>query len=544
MCSSSPLTTLREFTMIQLMNALTDKPDWEQKVNDPDIAGKWKAEALDMPDFDMTEKMVDYCIAELKYKAQLLQQYNAVSVFHGDVVKSDTAVPESYRLALIQAVKPLEEVPPKYQDWHPRSDDKVLDLVHPSLFPLLYGRSRVLAHERTTLDDCIEKCGQGEVVPQPEVPTTTIRYATHKLFSDKFQWLPCEVDIANGETKITSYINNLHPQEHKELYGLVEQAISYAIPLWNMTLSPYRGGHNMRIKYTVCEYDPDPESLPETEGPQQMDDEDEDTYWERREDWYVQTREVVQPEPEEFEPYPSELHVDLRKDFVKTGLQVIVKLANIVLTPEEPNYEGGSWHVEGQLNERICATALYYYDSENVTANHLAFRQRVSPEDASNVSYMQNHDDWLTEVFGCENWSPSIQNAGQIETKQGRLLTFPNILQHQVQPFQLADPTKPGHRKILALFLVDPNVKIISTANVPCQRFDWFKAAVQTGGEDVQRARLPVEVQDQILHGVEEWPLTMEEAKELRLTLMDERSIFTTSQDAVFSSSEFALCEH
>ena len=28
-------------------------------------------------------------------------------------------------------------------------------------------------------------------------------------------------------------------------------------------------------------------------------------------------------------------------------LQVIVKLANIILTPEQPDYPGGKWHVEG-----------------------------------------------------------------------------------------------------------------------------------------------------------------------------------------------------
>jgi hypothetical protein len=55
-------------------------------------------------------------------------------------------------------------------------------------------------------------------------------------------------------------------------------------------------------------------------------------------------------------------------------LQVIVKLANIHLTPENPRYEGGSWHFEGVLNEHICATALYYYDADNVTESRLAFR--------------------------------------------------------------------------------------------------------------------------------------------------------------------------
>lgn len=54
-----------------------------------------------------------------------------------------------------------------------------------------------------------------------------------------------------------------------------------------------------------------------------------------------------------------------------------MKLANIELTPEKPTYGGGSWHVEGQLNEQICAIALYYYDSKNVADDSLAFRHRI-----------------------------------------------------------------------------------------------------------------------------------------------------------------------
>lgn len=52
----------------------------------------------------------------------------------------------------------------------------------------------------------------------------------------------------------------------------------------------------------------------------------------------------------------------------------------IELTPEKPDYNGGSWHIEGQLNERICASALYYYDSENISESFLAFRQKVDGE--------------------------------------------------------------------------------------------------------------------------------------------------------------------
>ena len=56
---------------------------------------------------------------------------------------------------------------------------------------------------------------------------------------------------------------------------------------------------------------------------------------------------------EYFQPGTSDLKpektVDLKRDYAHRGLQVIVKLANIELTPEKPDYEGGTWHVEGQL---------------------------------------------------------------------------------------------------------------------------------------------------------------------------------------------------
>ena len=64
----------------------------------------------------------------------------------------------------------------------------------------------------------------------------------------------------------------------------------------------------------------------------------------------------------------------IEDDFRDNGLQVIIKLASIELTPEKPAYAGGSWHVEGMLNEHIAATALYYYDVENVTEARISFR--------------------------------------------------------------------------------------------------------------------------------------------------------------------------
>src|SRR6266571_4778077 len=78
--------------------------------------------------------------------------------------------------------------------------------------------------------------------------------------------------------------------------------------------------------------------------------------------------------------------------------------------------------------------------------------------------------EWLTDIFGCQNWSGAIQDAGSIKICKGCLITFPNVLQHCVAPFKLVNPTKSSHRKIVTLFLVDPNIKITSTGHIPCQQ--------------------------------------------------------------------------
>ncbi|KAI0365920.1 hypothetical protein BV20DRAFT_702200 [Pilatotrama ljubarskyi] len=39
---------------------------------------------------------------------------------------------------------------------------------------------------------------------------------------------------------------------------------------------------------------------------------------------------------------------------------------------------------------------------------------------------------------------------------------------------QLADPSKPGYRKILCFFLVEPLTKILSTSDVPPQQEAWL----------------------------------------------------------------------
>ncbi|KAJ5728989.1 uncharacterized protein N7483_003497 [Penicillium malachiteum] len=534
----------REILMMRIMNTITDKPEWDRKVFDEEILSKWREE-ISQTGQDVSPAMMDYIIQELQWKAGLFKKDKSTTVFDMGVVKSDTAIPEELRRALVNEVFHLEDVLDEEKDYHPGSDEKVLDLVHPSLFPLVYGRTHILPNTTINLENCLGTVGQGELLPTPEKNEGRLRGV--KRYSEKFQWLPCDVALNPAEpdsVRIVSYINNLHPTEHSGLYSVIEKVIARAIPLWNKTLTD-ESRLPARIRYHRVEYEEHPE--PE---PVQGEEENEDTYWDRYHEW-ESIQPIRQPEPPVFEASARdpEEYLDIQKLFGATGLQVIVKLANIELTPEKPEYDGGSWHIEGQLNERICATALYYYDSENIAESTLSFRQRISEGRISEVRYEQSRHEFLQQIYGLTDaaaydHSQFTQDLGSVVCRQGRLLTFPNVFQHRVSPFSLKDRSQPGHRKILALFLVDPHLKIISTANIPPQQEAWGKEKVYLV-EGLLSNRLPVELQYMVRNeGVLQELMSLEEAKKLRLELMEERSINSQKQNEEFEKGEFSLCEH
>lgn len=77
-------------------------------------------------------------------------------------------VPASLIEQLKATVKPLEDVPEHQKDWHPGSNKKVPDLLHPSLFPMVYGTSRVLPYDKVPLHGCAEFSGSGEIYAVPK----------------------------------------------------------------------------------------------------------------------------------------------------------------------------------------------------------------------------------------------------------------------------------------------------------------------------------------------------------------------------------------
>lgn len=526
---------------------------------------------------------------ELGKKADLYDKTGLIPVldYSACVVKSDRLIPQALVDRLKAAVAPLENVPRDRKDWHPGSDEKVLDLVHPSLWPLLYGRSRILRDQRMGVENCLEYYGRGFVVPEPDEPGPTVRRPWHTgsipPLSTRFQWLPCDVALGeDGGASIESYINNVHPVEHAQLYPVIQAFIEKALPAWDivyrwvsefqvqrlMTWKVGRGiplpdacdegrkregdvGEGVGEAVASPEGDAESLTLEGGHGRDEGSDEGEGSDDESDEDEVAMSDDAEPSDgsasEDDSSPPPSRFFHLTTGDVKSSGffqgasrIQVIVKLANIHLTPEKPSYAGGSWHVEGQLNERICATALFYYDSDNITESRLAFRTPANGEElGEKLKYRQNDGGSIERAFAIRSDFDTLQDVGSVLTRAGRAIFFPNLFQHRVEPFSLADGSRPGHRKILALFLVDPAVPVISTAHVPPQQRSWWP-----GADEVRTSsRLPPEVAEMIVGNVDVL-IDEPEAKRLREELMAERTVLQEQAESTLKGVEWSFCEH
>ncbi|KAK8112328.1 uncharacterized protein PG998_008785 [Apiospora kogelbergensis] len=707
--STSELFQLREVFMLAVMDTLTDKPGWHTKVFDEAIVAKWRAEALQQPEDGLyrlategwrlhnrrylaedeegedllpqprcrilSEKAFDYCIQELRLKAEYFQKTGLVPTLDAVdncVVKSDVLVNQSLKSEMVAAFAKLRADQASNVDWHPRSNGMVQNLVHPSLYCLVWGKSHFLYDEVVGTVDAVTKwAGKGQPTPdQTENPwIDPVQSYGHRplaphFWSAKYQWLPANLKFQDdGTTRFTSYINNLHPVKYEGVYRTIEKLVDQALPAWEQCL-------NLHDYHRRSEAQPVGRQEPRISPAKYADDNETDGLWEELdsetlaqldvkldcdaladiveclhydskieitdEEWtairsldrgapeaefprsvldkipeedleekrWKQVRDPILFEPDDFTQVNYDCEKQLRDRFKESGLQVIVKMASIELTPEKPEFPQGSWHIEGQMNEHICATALYYLDSENVTPSSLAFRMGTDwDQDDISMSAGQDAYHWLERSYGTcfgpsGSGGPCLQFYGRVDTPEGRLLAFPNVFQHRVSSFRLQDPAKPGHRRFVALWLVDPNCRVLSTANVPPQQRDWWADAVFQGdavskrgggggggdsgdmpadllgllkeeeglaekipekspthsttghgGDEkagVSTNRLPPEILDMVRQNgvVPEGLMSPDEARAHRLQLMDERSRFHTVSKKDWDERGYNFCEH
>ncbi|KAJ3301378.1 hypothetical protein HDU93_006886, partial [Gonapodya sp. JEL0774] len=193
-------------------------------------------------------------------------------------------------------------------------------------------------------------------------------------------WLPTDVAVdKDGHATINSYINNLDRYRYPRVYGAVRAVFEGMLPMFERAVDAletkpprlidasldssdfmdsrdeWRPKRWLEIKFGSVEAAP-PKLV-------------EDSYWDWPEDMLAEYQEYWDEHDDDDErplsypllPDPNTVdfsYLDLKNTVNLKGrtLQVIFKLATIILTPEKPKYAGGNWHLEGMENEAIAAT--------------------------------------------------------------------------------------------------------------------------------------------------------------------------------------------
>lgn len=572
---------LQELQILECIGVIRDKPQWHKKISDNVFVAECRDKAarviLDKADAGGSiastnlesrlkslefHRIWNYALQECQYCAQdpNMQFLSAVeNVFQQDFRDEF----ETIRLGILHNIETLRQRMTERNhelNRHPGAEQMV-DWVHPSLYAFrkTLNEEEIPFESFDDLDHAQEDClalvtkspsFQDVLGKEISLPPLTRRSETRRGESRYgFQRLPSEFCVSeerefdNESTlacHINSYISGLHPVENADMYDNISNMFALALPLLEKTLSFVRvvsshseassGRHKMMRqraqRINVPRFYGDLISENESPVAQNLfgnasDDEEEDE------------KPLSIPssftEPEFSHPLTT---IKLRN----RPLQVTVKLASLELGPHE-SFSGGHWHVEGMMDDRIVATACCYLEQDNVQGGDLEFLTSIQrPPMATKKTFADDDDDewydddyWKNLIFGYREDDPLIQSRGACSTPIGRILVWPNVLQHRVQPVSLVDANQPGRRTYLCFFLVDPTLRIRSTATVPPSPFRWVEQFVH----EILAPLVPeMAVRNKILDFVKALPcsdghpshlLTYQEAMEQRQTMVNER---------------------
>ncbi|KAK0455815.1 hypothetical protein EV421DRAFT_1748811 [Armillaria borealis] len=504
--------TLVDLAMSRLSATIRRQKDWWLFYHEKTFKHHWVQEACDrvweipLPcgedtKVKLSQRQAEYVLQELEGYASLRDQANncQVSCFE--------RIWESENLLEHPVVSSLDH---ELYSLEPDSSKGTTKLINPYACPLIYDRS-------------ISADLQGN--PTPISPPADATYSV----SCKFALLPTDVQLtASNHLELLSYINDLHPR-HKSLYRLLNTTLSAFIPLFEHTLSDLHRNN------------PLPQRIPgrswysqwcEPEPPEFSDDEEGWALYELDMWHWMSHRPINLPDIPK-DGYQGGL--EERKHIVKLGgrrLQVVISASETRLNAGQ-SYHGNiePWRVEGMKNERIVACGFLYTSVEDVVNSSIEFRMAVTYPRGFNAG-----DNGATfRTWGMRDSAPCHQYIGNVPIRQGTALVFPNIYQYRHTPIQLADPRKPGHRRMISFLLVDPDIPPIpSTSNVPPQQKAWIREAL----DDFLDVRFPEEVVDKIMDHVD-WLVDEDEMVRLREEMMQERREFVSNNDDHYFSIPF-----
>ncbi|KAK6091346.1 hypothetical protein MT418_8559 [Batrachochytrium dendrobatidis] len=385
--------TLVEMQYIQYLQSILCKPMWWIDITNQHIVEQWRADSLDR---NISPSTFNLALEQLGVFVK--QLVCSGSDGFGTIVPGpveltyilDNGIPDNVYTRLMANVSDIE-----HESNH-NTGQMVHNLIDASMYSVVYGQTMIaplsIRLKYTTMVPC------DILLSTQLVSDTPIIDGSPEFISRKFQCLPSEFRVEqDGSVTINSYINNLNPIWHRDMYKCIAKIFKCFVPMFE---SLFRTIHPM-FKYIDIHNG--------TNGYESSNQSDRGGM---ESDTQV-TRPVYVPTlPEHFQSkYESAKPVSLRG----RNLQVIVKLTNIQLTPSKPKYDEGNWHNECPINESIVAVGLYYYDVENITTPKLDFREAADCFDYQVASNM-----YWKDVYGIDRESPRSQYIGSLELPNGR----------------------------------------------------------------------------------------------------------------------------
>jgi hypothetical protein len=180
------------------------------------ICSKYQHELYDVIDLDENEELFDnemdtfyyQIIAKIKKEETTIQNNIPLSFMKSGIINK--TINKSLKNELLELINNFADK--THIDYHPNTNEKVRDIIHPSIYPLILDK---------------------------KFPNEALDFWKRPYEDSKFQWLPSEFKIdSNGKCKIESYINNL-PLTETKLYETIEKAFESVLPefenIWSYT---------------------------------------------------------------------------------------------------------------------------------------------------------------------------------------------------------------------------------------------------------------------------------------------------------------------
>ncbi|OXA54239.1 uncharacterized protein LOC110849981 [Folsomia candida] len=250
---------------------IRSRPGWEADMNDWSTVSEWFQDAKDKllgdnvaSTWGLTKVILpqikkDWAvvISRLPHYLTLMDGKMYPGPLDGSWV-ADDLVDVALTQRLVEQGAEVEEIAIKENNWHPGSENRIINVISPYMYCYLAERAGHVLKE--------------PFIPKPQKDIYDYNHLLH-FHSDKadnyaasinvrieiaaqipadmtwpvrewdpyYQMLPADVSIdSDGTSHFTSYVNGLNPAEHGELYATLEQVLTKMIPLFEKTLTEIR----------------------------------------------------------------------------------------------------------------------------------------------------------------------------------------------------------------------------------------------------------------------------------------------------------------